>query len=323
MAGASKIGSSLLFRLIAGIFIPILLAFIFMACILFLNVNIGKFHFASIKGIWANSISELGRSSLKASTNSLDKLGEQIIRQHSEDVAKMLEIYLKSTNKLKIPSEKLFTTNDPVLMDIVTRKIGKTGYIAVFDTSNTIRFHPDPKMVNLETKTIYDKLGPDFVRINETALAGQDNGGYYQWPDPKENNKLKPKYQYLTRVKGTPYFVSANTWIDEFSQPAKAISATMNQLQKTYSAEYNKRFGILLVIIAVVLVVLLAVVYAYSYSVVHPIRHLSEVADKISMGDLNATVDIKAKGEIGVLAESIERMQTSVKAAIERLQKRR
>jgi hypothetical protein len=82
MAGANKIGSSLLFRLIVGIFIPILLAFIFMACILFLNINIGKFHFASIKGIWANSISELGRSSLKASTSHLDKLGEQIYSSH-------------------------------------------------------------------------------------------------------------------------------------------------------------------------------------------------------------------------------------------------
>jgi len=41
------------------------------------------------------------------------------------------------------------------------------------------------------------------------------------------------------------------------------------------------------------------------------------------MGDLETTIQIKAKGEVAVLAESIERMQTSVKAAIERLQKRR
>jgi HAMP domain-containing protein len=47
------------------------------------------------------------------------------------------------------------------------------------------------------------------------------------------------------------------------------------------------------------------------------------VADRISMGDLKATVDVKAKGEIAVLAQSIERMQASVRAAIERLQKRR
>jgi HAMP domain-containing protein len=321
MAGANKIGTGLLSRLIVGIFVPILLAFAFMACILFLNINIGKFHFTSIKGIWFNSLNELGVSSLKESTNSVNKLGEQIIRQQSEDVAKMLEIHLKFFQR-KTPPEKLFTTNDPILMDIVSRKVGKTGYIAIFDITNVIRYHPDPKMMNFPTKTIYDKLGPDFVRINEAALAGQDNGGYYQWPDPV-TSKLKPKYQYLTRVKGTPYFVSANTWIDEFSQPAKAITAKIDQLQKTYSAEYNKRFSLLLVILVVVLMALFAVIYIYSYSVVNPIRHLSEVADKISMGDLNATVDVKAKGEIGLLAQSIERMQTSVKAAIERLQKRR
>jgi hypothetical protein len=93
MAGANKIGTGLLSRLIIGIFVPILLAFVFMACILFLNINIGKFHFTSIKGIWLNSFNELGASSLKESTNSVNKLGEQIIRQQSEDVAKMLEIH--------------------------------------------------------------------------------------------------------------------------------------------------------------------------------------------------------------------------------------
>lgn len=322
MAGAKQVGTGLLFRLIAGIFIPILLAFALMATILFLNINIGKFQFPSIKGIWLNSLNELGGASLKESTSSVNALGEAIIRQQAIDVAKQLEIYLKTAHR-NTPPEKLFSTNDPALMEIVTQKVGKTGYITIFDTSNTMRYHPNAKMVNIQTVTMYDRLGPDFVKINEKALAGQDNGGYYQWPDPA-TNKLKPKFMYLSRVQGTPYFVSASTWIDEFSQPAKAISAKMEQLQKTYSNEYNKRFGLLLVILVAVMIVLFVVIYFFaSYSIVRPIRHLSEIADKISMGDLNATVDVNAKGEIGVLARSIERMQTSVKAAIERLQKRR
>jgi HAMP domain-containing protein len=41
------------------------------------------------------------------------------------------------------------------------------------------------------------------------------------------------------------------------------------------------------------------------------------------MGELNTEIRMKGKGEVGVLADSIERMQISVKAAIERLQKRR
>jgi HAMP domain-containing protein len=321
MASENKIGTGLLFRLILGIFVPILLAFVFMACVLFLDISIGKFRFPSIKGIWANSLNELGNASLKESTNSVNALGELIIRNQADDVAKMLEIHLKSGYK-NMPPEKLFAMNDPILTDIITRKIGKTGYITIFDTSNTMRYHPNAKMIGVHTETMYERLGPDFVKINEMALAGKDNGGYYQWPDPV-TNKLKPKYMWLTRVKGTPYFVSASTWIDEFSQPAKAISGKIGELQKFYSAEYNKRFGLLLFILVVVVLILFAVIYIYSYSVISPIRHLSEVADKISMGDLNAKVDVKAKGEIGVLAQSIERMQTSVKAAIERLQKRR
>jgi HAMP domain-containing protein len=322
MPAGKKIGTGtgLLARLIVGIFIPVFLAFAFMGCILFLDINIGKFHFPSMKGVWLNSLSELGGASLKESTGSVDKLGEMMIRQQANDVAKQLEIALRASQK-KTPPEKLFASNDPVLMDIVTQKVGKTGYITVFDTSNTMRYHPVAKFLNFETKKMYDKLGPDFVKINETALAGQDNGGYYQWPD--ENNKMKPKYMHITRVKGTSYFVAATTWIDEFSRPTEAITAKKEQLREIYSAEYNKRFGILLFILFIVLMVLFAVIYIYSYSVVRPIRHLSEVADQISMGDMNAKVDVKAKGEIGVLAQSIERMQTSVKAAIERLQKMR
>ena len=48
MPGAKKIGTGtgLLSRLIVGIFVPILLAFAFMGCILFLDINIGKFRFS-------------------------------------------------------------------------------------------------------------------------------------------------------------------------------------------------------------------------------------------------------------------------------------
>jgi len=61
----------------------------------------------------------------------------------------------------------------------------------------------------------------------------------------------------------------------------------------------------------------------HAITAVKPILSLSEVANKISMGVPNAQVWIKGKGEIGILAESIERMPISVKSAIERLQRKR
>ena len=81
--------------------------------------------------------------------------------------------------------------------------------------------------------------------------------------------------------------------------------------------------NVITIVSFIILVILLVRIYFYSRSIIQPIRYLSEVADKISMGDLDTPVEIKAKGEVRVLVESIERMQTSVKAAIERLQKRK
>lgn len=56
-------------------------------------------------------------------------------------------------------------------------------------------------------------------------------------------------------------------------------------------------------------------------SVTRPVRRLVEVADHISMGDLDLSIEVTSRDEIGELQESIERMRVSLKAAMERLKK--
>jgi methyl-accepting chemotaxis protein len=53
-----------------------------------------------------------------------------------------------------------------------------------------------------------------------------------------------------------------------------------------------------------------------------PIRKLTEVAERISVGDMGAQVKIRSRDEIGNLAEAILRMQDSLRLAIERLRRR-
>jgi HAMP domain-containing protein len=50
---------------------------------------------------------------------------------------------------------------------------------------------------------------------------------------------------------------------------------------------------------------------------------LSEVADRISLGELNAEIPINRRDEIGDLAEALRRMQVSLQTAIERLRAKR
>jgi len=58
-------------------------------------------------------------------------------------------------------------------------------------------------------------------------------------------------------------------------------------------------------------------------SVTRPVRRLVEVADNISMGDLDMPIEVTSRDEIGELQESIERMRVSLKTALERLKKSR
>jgi methyl-accepting chemotaxis protein len=74
-------------------------------------------------------------------------------------------------------------------------------------------------------------------------------------------------------------------------------------------------------IAAAILGVVLA--WGITRSVTRPVRRLVEVADNISMGDLDMPVEVTSRDEIGELQESIERMRVSLETVLERLKKQR
>jgi HAMP domain-containing protein len=315
MAEKKKTGMGLLPRLYIGVFIPIVIAFVVIGMMIFYTWNFGGITIQSLQDVGSESLKELSTVSLKESKDSLDKLGEKVIREQSQAVAAQIEIFIKSHPKMR--REDIL--RDPWLKEIGLQKVGETGYTAVLDDKALVYIHPDPKIAGLDLHQLSEKL-PAFWKIIEASLKAPAFG-YYDWKDP--DGRIRPKYMYLAHVKDTDLLVAATTYIDEFSKPSKAVEEKMKQIEKQYAEQYEKKFQAFYIVILIVLVVLLAVIYLYSRSVIGPIRELSEVANKISMGELDAPIEVKATGEVGVLAESIERMQTSVKAAIERLQRRR
>jgi HAMP domain-containing protein len=57
--------------------------------------------------------------------------------------------------------------------------------------------------------------------------------------------------------------------------------------------------------------------------ILRPILRLTQVADKISKGDLETPVGVETRDEIGDLARSLGRMRASLKAAMMRLSQNR
>ena len=308
-------GLGLLPKLLLGIFVPILIVFFILWALIFYSFDFGGNRVTGLKDIGAESLRELSTVSVKEAKSSLNRLGEKVIKEKAIDVAAQIEIFIKSHPKMK--REDFF--KDPWLKGIAVQKVGETGYTAVHDDKGINHFHVNPQIVETDLHDLSGKL-PAFWKILEASLKGPASG-YYDWKDA--DGKIRSKYMYLAPVQGTDLIVAATTYIDEFSKPAKAIEGRMKIIEKGYLDAYEMKVEIFYFVLLVALVFMLMVAYFYSRSVIRPIRYLSEVADRISMGDLDTPIQIKAKGEVGLLAESIERMQTSVKAAIERLQKRK
>jgi HAMP domain-containing protein len=66
-----------------------------------------------------------------------------------------------------------------------------------------------------------------------------------------------------------------------------------------------------------------ALAWGITRSVTRPVHRLVEAADNISMGDLDMSIEVTSRDEIGELQESIERMRVSLKTALERLKRQR
>jgi HAMP domain-containing protein len=314
MAVKKRSGLGLLPKLLIGTLIPIFVAFLIIGVIVFFSVDLGKFRMTSVKDIGSESLKELTSASLNESKSSLGQMGERMIKEKAIDVATEIELFIKTHPTVK--REGLL--RDPWLKSIAVQKVGETGYTAVHDNMGINYFHVNPQIVGSDLHDLSTKL-PAFWRILEASLKGPAYG-YYDWMDA--DGRIRSKYMYLAHVKDTDLIVAATTYIDEFSRPTKSIEGRMNQIEKSSLEGYEDKIKIFYVVILCVVLVLLIRIYFYARSLIRPIRYLSEVADKISMGQWDTPIQIKEKGEVGALAESIERMQTGVKVAIEQWQKR-
>jgi HAMP domain-containing protein len=57
--------------------------------------------------------------------------------------------------------------------------------------------------------------------------------------------------------------------------------------------------------------------------VTRPIVQLTQVAERISLGELDAKIEVTSQDEIGEFADAFSRMQASLQVAMERLRARR
>ena len=172
---------------------------------------------------------------------------------------------------------------------VATWKQGKTGFAFLVDDKGKVVSHQVEDYVTQQTNLSEYPLIAAFKK-------GQNGMIYF-------NDRGTKRVGY---AKETKY-----GWVLAMQQDT---SETFRVLKETGTFTY-----ILLGLTALGVII---IAWFLGRAIGSPIRKLTEVAEKISVGDMGAEIKIKSRDEIGNLAEAILRMQDSLRLAIDRLRRR-
>jgi HAMP domain-containing protein len=284
--------------------------------LLFLFVPLVFMIGASLLYLW--QLEQMSAQLTQKSTNIVNDMAEDKIADLSTAVAIQSRLYLLAHPELK----KEDFMNDMGFKTLAVQKVGLTGYTALYempDSKNVWRTwaHVNPKIIGIDMSTLKKPLGrnfPGFWKIFSGVKGGKRSLGYYTWQD--KDGKFREKFMVCTPVAGTPFVVAATTYLDEFTRPIKQLESEAEE--QTKKARWFT-YGIL----GVTLLLIGIIVSIYGHRLTGKIKSLTDVAERISIGDLGIEIETKSKDEIGELAEAISRMQESIRLSIERLRRRR
>lgn len=129
-------------------------------------------------------------------------------------------------------------------------------------------------------------------------------------------------------VEGKPWIDRAfvvNDWYITAYEPIKNISGNIigilyvGMLERPYIDTTNRVILAFSVIAILSVVLLLVLLFISTTRIIHPIKEMVYATQRIAEGDLSHEVDVKSKDEIGILADSFNRMTADLKTANEKL----
>ena len=160
-------------------------------------------------------------------------------------------------------------------------------------------------------KDKYDEFG----KITQIGPQGEHRVASDFYLSKDENGILKEKILACSPVPQTPYGILATANTDDFMLSVNLLADRIRNLILDARNIVVGVFGGTLLLIGIIMLL-------YIQRLTRRIKSLTEIAYRISVGELKAEVGIKSKDEIGDLADAIYRMQDSIRLSIERLRRR-
>ena len=217
---------------------------------------------------------------------------QTLIGKTSKKPALVLAVPIKSDDQT-IGVMAAAMTVDDISKSIGTWKAGNTGYAFLVDEKGFVVSHPNRQYVAKR-----ENLN------NHPLIANYRKKG---WTTITTRFKTSNGQPALGHVRSNNY-----GWALALQQEESEVFSALNRVQK---------FALTLLGCTILLVSVIA--WFSARAIVTPVMKLTDAAERMSLGELNVKIDIKSRDEIGLLAQAIGRMQTSLRLAMNRLRRKR
>lgn len=276
---------------------------------------------------------QMGNTAVEDATTALDDLGADLIQYRAQDISKQLDVYFHDHPGVTIETLQ----SDNYFQALAVQDVGVGGYTVLAKKEGGVfLFHKNPKLVGVSVYAFRTTL-PAIVALMDQHLQNPTGitGGVYDWKEP--DGSIRTKYGCIYDLKEQSTYQGAPTgtltmvytaYFDDYAKPAvttgdkisTSIAATQDtintSMEETNDSIASKTDSVrtrnIAIIVAIVFVAAI-IAFFVARSVTKPVRQLTAVADKISKGEMDVTIDVKSKDEIGDLAQSFERMVAAVR----------
>jgi methyl-accepting chemotaxis protein len=217
---------------------------------------------------------------------------QTLIGKTSKKPSLVLAVPIKSENQT-VGIMAAAMTIDDISKNIATWKKGKTGYAFLVDEKGYVISHPNRQYIAKRKNLNSHPLIANYRKKGWTTITTRFN--------------MPNDQSALGHVRSNNY-----GWALALQQEDREVFAAFNRVQK---------FALTLLGCTILLVSVIA--WFSARAIVTPVMKLTDAAERMSLGELNVKIDIKSRDEIGLLAQAIGRMQTSLRLAMNRLRRKR
>ena len=217
---------------------------------------------------------------------------QTLIGKTSQKPSLVLAVPIKSNDQIVGIMAAAMTVDD-ISKNIGSWKKGKTGYAFLVDEKGYVISHPNRQYVATRKNLNSHPLIANYRKKGWTTITTR-----FEMPNHESA---------LGHVRSNNY-----GWILALQQEDTEVFAALHRVQK---------FALTLLVCTILLVSVIA--WFSARAIVTPVMKLTDAAERMSLGELNVKIDIKSRDEIGLLAQAIGRMQTSLRLAMNRLRRKR